>query len=47
MRELKNVVHRSFILAEEDIGPECVVFGTEYANPDSLPVLKFKVGARR
>jgi DNA-binding NtrC family response regulator len=45
VRELKNVVHRSFILAEEDIGPECVVFGTEYANPDSLPVLKFKVGA--
>ena len=44
VRELKNVVHRAFILAEEDIGPECVVFGTEYADPDSLPVLKFKVG---
>jgi two-component system, NtrC family, response regulator AtoC len=44
VRELKNVVHRAFILADEEIGPDCLppeVGGTEtFSGPD----LHFKVG---
>jgi DNA-binding NtrC family response regulator len=44
VRELKNVVHRAVILADEEIGPDCLppeVGGTEsYTGPD----LHFKVG---
>jgi len=41
VREMKNLIHRAFILAEEQIGPECLPLGVEEASNSSLDV---KVG---
>jgi DNA-binding NtrC family response regulator len=41
VREMKNLIHRAFILAEEQIGPECLPLGVEETSNSSLDV---KVG---
>ena len=44
MRELKNLIHHAFILADDEIGPNCLpqeLGGTEDAPG---PVLHVKVG---
>ena len=41
MRELKNLVHRAFILAEEHIGLDCLPLGVQESAGSSLAL---KVG---
>ena len=52
MRELKNAVHRAFILADEEVGPEClpgVVAGrlnsSERRADGGGPALRLQVGS--
>jgi DNA-binding NtrC family response regulator len=45
VRELKNVVHRAFILADDEIGPECLPPEVGGERSPRGPDLRFRVGA--
>jgi two-component system response regulator AtoC len=44
VRELKNLVHQIFILADDEIGVECLPAGFGGSGPDTGPSLHIKVG---
>ena len=44
VRELKNIVQRAFIMADDDIGPECLAQDIGKGEESSIPSLQFKVG---
>lgn len=44
VRELKNVIYRSFILADEEIGPECLPIEIGASERSMGPYLHLKVG---
>jgi DNA-binding NtrC family response regulator len=44
VRELKNVMYRAFIMADEEIGPECFPFEPAPQNGSSGQDLHFNVG---
>jgi DNA-binding NtrC family response regulator len=44
VRELKNIVQRAFIMADDDIGPECLAQDIGKGEESSSPSLQFKVG---
>ena len=45
MRELRNLVHRAFILADREITAESVPIPGSLAEPDSGSVLQVRVGS--
>jgi two-component system response regulator AtoC len=44
VRELKNLIHRAFILGDSEITPECLAPGMKGAPTVAMPQIFFKVG---
>ncbi len=45
VRELRNLVHRAFILADEEIGRESISPGESVQEPESASILQVRVGS--